>query len=354
MDKRASDILSAIIDEYIRTGEPVGSKALAEKHDFGVSSATIRNTMAALEQEGYLGHPHTSAGRVPTYKGFRYYVENLMNPEPVDPQLINVIDSMLDSNALSDDAIVQNASTALAEITKCATVATNHSSKFSVITKVDVIPTGRRMYVLLMIASNGSIKNKVCRMEYDLTNEQTADFTKFLNEHLSGVNLENMSEEYISNLSAALEGYMLALSPLLHAVFELSEEMMRDNVEVKGEANLLSCPEFPMQEIVNFIEHKAELSGLLDEAFSGINIQFGSEDGTFAISNGAMVSVNYYKDGKPAGTLGVVGPMRLDYRKVIPYVEYLSQKVTTLLSVENSPKAIESDIESKEGNKDDE
>ncbi len=353
MDKRASDILSAIVDEYIRTGEPVGSKALAEKHDFGVSSATIRNTMASLEQEGFLGHPHTSAGRVPTYKGFRYYVENLMNPEPVDPELISRIDSQLDSGAISDDEIVQSASTALAEITKCATVATNHSSKFSVISKVDVIPTGRRVYVLLMITSNGNIKNKVCRMEYDLTNEQMEDFTKFLNEHLSGLNLENMSEEYIDELAAAMSGYMMALSPLLHAVVELSEEIMRDSVEVKGEANLLSCAEFPMQEIVDFIEHKAELSGLLDSAFSGINIKFGNEDGTFAISNGAMVSVSYYKDGKPAGTLGVVGPMRLDYRKVIPYIEYLSKKVTFMISDENFQKAIASCVESEENDKND-
>lgn len=353
MDKRASDILSAVIDEYIRTGEPIGSKVLSEKYDFGVSSATIRNTMAALEQEGYLQHPHTSAGRVPTYKGFRYYVENLMRPEPVDPKLISEIDTMLDSNAMTDEDIVQSASTALAEITKCATVATNHSSKFSVITKVDVIPTGKRMYVLLMITSNGSIKNKVCRMEYDLTNDQMAHFTQFLNDNLSGINLENMSEEFIANLAVALEGYMLAMSPLLHAVVELSEEMMRDNVEVKGEANLLSCGDFPMQEVVEFIQHKSELSTLLDSAFSGINIKFGSEDGTFAISNGAMVSVSYYKDGKQAGTLGVVGPMRLDYRKVIPYVEYLSEKVTRLLSEDNAPKAIVSDTESKEGNKSD-
>lgn len=353
MDKRASDILSAVIDEYIRTGEPIGSKVLSEKYDFGVSSATIRNTMAALEQEGYLQHPHTSAGRVPTYKGFRYYVENLMRPEPVDPKLISEIDTMLDSNSMTDEDIVQSASTALAEITKCATVATNHSSKFSVITKVDVIPTGRRMYVLLMITSNGSIKNKVCRMEYDLTNDQMAHFTQFLNDNLSGINLENMSEEFIANLAVALEGYMLAMSPLLHAVVELSEEMMRDNVEVKGEANLLSCGDFPMQEVVEFIQHKSELSTLLDSAFSGINIKFGSEDGTFAISNGAMVSVSYYKDGKQAGTLGVVGPMRLDYRKVIPYVEYLSEKVTRLLSEDNAPKAIVSDTESKEGNKSD-
>ena len=114
LDSRAAKILAAIIDDYIRTGEPVGSKSLSDRPEIGVSSATIRNTMAALEQEGYLDHPHTSAGRVPTYKGFRYYIENLMSPEPVDPEQISVIDSLIDGDAFTDDAIIQKASTALA------------------------------------------------------------------------------------------------------------------------------------------------------------------------------------------------------------------------------------------------
>ncbi|MCI7691215.1 MAG: heat-inducible transcriptional repressor HrcA [Oscillospiraceae bacterium] len=325
-------ILTAIIDEYIRTGEPVGSKALAETHDLKVSSATIRNTMAALEQEGYLDHPHTSAGRVPTFKGFRYYIDNLMNPEPVAAENISKIDEFFDESSLTDDAIIESASTALAEITKCAAISTNHASKFSVISKVDVIPTGRRMYVLLLITSNGAIKNKVCRMEFDLTDEQMRSFTEFLNEHLRGVNLENMSEEYVEKLVSAMSSYMLSLSPLLHAVYELSAEMMRDSVDVKGEANLLACGEIPAQDVMKFLEQKNLFPEMLDGALSGISVKFGEEEGTFAISNGAVVSANYYKDGKPAGTLGVIGPMRLDYRKVIPYIEYLSKKVTTLLS----------------------
>ena len=332
MDARGMKILTAIIDEYIRTGEPVGSKALAETHDLKVSSATIRNTMAALEQEGYLDHPHTSSGRVPTFKGFRYYIDNLMNPEPVAAENISKIDEFFDESSLTDDAIIESASTALAEITKCAAISTNHASKFSVISKVDVIPTGRRMYVLLLITSNGAIKNKVCRMEFDLTDEQMRSFTEFLNEHLRGVNLENMSEEYVEKLVSAMSSYMLSLSPLLHAVYELSAEMMRDSVDVKGEANLLACGEIPAQDVMKFLEQKNLFPEMLDGALSGISVKFGEEEGTFAISNGAVVSANYYKDGKPAGTLGVIGPMRLDYRKVIPYIEYLSKKVTTLLS----------------------
>lgn len=336
MDSRAAKILAAIVDSYIKTGEPVGSKSLAENPEISVSSATIRNTMAALERDGYLDHPHTSAGRVPTYKGFRYYVENLMSPEPVNPEKISEIDRRLDGT-MSEEAIIESASTALAEITQCAAISTNHVSKFSVITKVDVVPAGKRMYVLLMITSNGMIKNKVCRMEFDLTDEQMSSFAGFLNEHLRGVNLENMSEEYLSGLAAALGGYMMSLAPLMHAVYELAEDMLRDSVEVRGEANLLACRELIPEDVIRFIEQKSELSGLLEDALSGINIRFGAEDGTFAISNSTVISAGYSKDGKPAGALGIIGPMRLDYRKVIPYIEYLSRKVSQLLSEQEEP-----------------
>lgn len=339
MDTRAMKILAAIVDEYIRTGEPVGSKALAEKPDISVSSATIRNTMAALEQEGYLDHPHTSAGRVPTYKGFRFYIDDLMSPLPLEQQDMERIDGILekaaqDTSCPLEEALVQNASAALAEVTKCATFSTNHVSEFSVITKVDVIPTGRRMYVLLMITSTGAIKNRICRMQFDVTDEQMQFFNSFISNNLQGVNLSELTDEYISKLTEALGAYMITLSPLFDALCELSSDLMKDSVEVQGQTNLLECQEFPVMDVMKFLENKNELSALLDSTFSGINIKFGGEEdgGTFAISNSSFVSGTYYKDGKPAGTLGVIGPMRLDYRRIIPYIEYFSSRITRLLS----------------------
>ncbi len=333
-------ILAAIVDEYITTGEPVGSKVLAQKPDINVSSATIRNTMAALEQEGYLDHPHTSAGRVPTFKGYRFYIENLMSPEPVNLDALADFDERILDSAVTADDIIKNASEALAEITKCATFSTNHVSQFSVITKVDVIPTGKRMYVLLLITSNGEVKNRVCRMEFDITHEQMEFFTRFVNSHLQGLNLANMTDEYIESLAEAMGSYMMTLSPLLQAVCEMSGDLMRDSIEVKGESNLLTCQEFPMVDVMRFLEKKNEISAIMDNAFSGINIKFGAEQGTFAISNSTFVSASYYKDGKPAGNLGVIGPMRLDYRKVIPYIEYFSNKVTQLLSADEEERQL--------------
>ena len=162
MEKRALKILETVVDEYIRTGEPVGSKTVQEKLSMKISSATIRNEMAMLEQMGYLEHPHTSAGRVPTFGGYRFYIENFMPEHRLsDEEKLRIDEIFEDIDADTNDRLIEEAGRALSEITKCAIVTANETGKFSVITKVEVIPTGRRMYVLLLVTSGGSIKNRV-------------------------------------------------------------------------------------------------------------------------------------------------------------------------------------------------
>lgn len=332
MEDRALKILETIVDEYIRTGEPIGSKAIQELLDIQISSATIRNEMAALEHLGYLEHPHTSAGRVPTYKGLRLYIEKLASGE-LHEEDKRIIDNMFEnSEELPDEVIIENATRALADFTKCAIISTNESSKFSVISKVEVIPTGRRMYVIIMVTSGGSIKNRVCRLSFDLTEEQMAFFQRFVNENLKGVSLEDVSEEYMKNLSAALGSYVISLSPLLKGLADLSADMMSDKVRIEGEENLIECPELKGTEIAAALRQKDEFTRFFDNTFSGINVLFGKEDDTFVISNSSMISGSFNKDGEKAGSLGVIGPMRLEYKKIIPYIEYFTNKLTKLLS----------------------
>ena len=180
MDSRKLKILQAVVDEYIVTGEPVGSKAIM-KH-VKASSATIRNEMAELEKQGYLEQPHTSAGRVPTYSGYRMYVDTLMERDPLTDEEKRRLDGMLDEDAATEEELVNSASLALSQLTQCASVVASSAPKFSLISKVEVIPTGKRMYVILMITSNGKIKNKVCRLEFDLTNEQLEFFDNYMQE----------------------------------------------------------------------------------------------------------------------------------------------------------------------------
>ena len=332
VDERKLKILAAVVDEYVRTGEPVGSKAISKLDDINVSAATIRNDMAALEQLGYLEQPHTSAGRVPTFKGYRLYIDELMTAPTLSDEEKSRLDSMLGDKDTPEELLVQNAAAALTELTQCAAVATNSVPRFSVISKVEVIPTGKRLYVVLLITSNGSIKNKACRLEFDLNHEQLDFFTHYIEENLNGVSVDELSEEMFDKMVAAVSAYMVSLSPLVRSICELSEDLRQQELTLSGSEKLLSCDELDKMEVVRFIEHKNRLAEFLEDTFSGIQVKFGSENDTFAIGNSSLIVSKYRKDGKEAGSLGVIGPMRVDYKKIIPYVEYLTQKISYLMS----------------------
>ena len=332
MDDRKLKILAAVVDEYVRTGEPVGSKAISKLENINVSAATIRHDMAALEQLGYLEQPHTSAGRVPTFMGYRLYIDELMTLPELSDDEKSRLDEMLGGEDTPEELLVQNAAAALTEITQCAAVITNSAPRFSVISKVEVIPTGKRLYVILLITSNGSIKNKACRLEFDLNHEQLDFFTHYIEENLNGVSVDELSEEMFDKMVAAVSAYMVSLSPLVKGLCELSEDLRQQELTVSGGEKLLSCDELDKMEVVRFIEHKNGLTEILEDAFSGIQVKFGSENNSFAIGNSSLIVSKYRKGGREAGSLGVIGPMRVDYKKIIPYVDYLTQKISYLMS----------------------
>ena len=306
MDDRKLKILSAVVNEYIVTGEPVGSKAIMAH--VKASSATIRNEMAELEKQGYLEQPHTSAGRIPTYKGYRLYVDQLMEQNQLTANEKKMLDSMIPQEYVTEEDLVNKASMALADLTKCAAVVANATPKFSLISKVEVIPTGKRMYVILMITSNGSIKNKVCRLEFDLSQDQLEFFDNFVKENLNGVPIDSLSDAYLEKLT------------------EMS------SVSIKGQSNLLTCKDFNQNEIISFLDNQKELKGFIDETFSGLHVMFSPERDGFVIHNSSIITAPFSKDGKTAGALGLIGPMRLDYAKFIPYLEYFTGKISEMIS----------------------
>mgnify|MGYP002069150223 CR=1 FL=1 len=330
LDDRKLMVLSAVVDEYIKSGEPVGSKTIITNSEINVSSATIRNDMSALEKMGFLEQPHTSAGRVPTYLGYRLYIEKLMHPQLLTDEQKTQIDQMLQGTTAQ--SILENAVEVLSDATQLAVINANNLLHFSVITKVEVIPAGRKLYALLMITSTGSIKNKICRLEFDLNHEQIQYFADFINKNLQGVNVEALTPAKLQNLAVALGSYMIALSPLLYAVYELGEEFVKNNIQVSGEQKLLAKENLNSLEIVRFLNEKRELSNLLFNAFSGIQVLFGKENDTFTIENSSMILTPYQFGGEQGGSLGVIGPLRLDYAKVIPYMQYFSESVTKLLA----------------------
>lgn len=333
VDARKRRILSAVVDLYIRTGEPVGSKTISQLPDIHVSAATVRNDMAVLEELGYLEQPHTSAGRVPTFNGYRMYIEEISAEGTPPQEERDRLDEMLgDESQLTEDLILQSATTALSQITKCATVVSNFAPKYSVISKVDVIPTGKRMYVVLLITSDGKIKNRACRLQFDLTHEHMDFFKHFMEENLEGVSVSDLSEEKLEQMITAMGTYMMTLSPLVQGICEMSKDLQQNELYMTGEQNLFSCDDLDKAEVAKFMMHKQELSGLLDDSFQGIKVMFGEEGNDFVIGNSSMIVSKYQKGDHTAGSLGVIGPMRLNYAKVIPYIEYFTEKISHLIS----------------------
>lgn len=334
MDDRKLKILSAVVDEYVLTGEPVGSKTIAKLPHINVSAATVRNDMAVLEQLGYLEQPHTSAGRIPTFSGYRRYIDLLMTKQNALPaEERERLDQILDGyDHLTEELLIQSAGTALAELTKCAAVVANEAPKFSVISKVEVIPTGKRLYVILLITSSGSIKNKACRLEFDLSHEQLDFFAQYIEENLQGLSVSDLSEDRLDQLIAALGTYMVTLSPLVQGLAEMTKDLVRNDVTVSGAKNLLACAELDKMDVIQFMEQHDVVRSILDDTFSGIQVVFSEENDDFVIGNSSMIVSKYQKGDKTVGSLGVIGPMRLDYAKIIPYIEYFSKKITDLIS----------------------
>lgn len=330
IDERKMQVLSAVVDEYIKTGEPVGSKVVLQQLSMKVSSATVRNDMAALEQAGFLEQPHTSAGRVPTYLGYRFYIENLMAVTPLSNEEKKLIDEKLRNNDYTADSIVENAVNVLSELTELTVVSKNTLPQFSMITHVEIIPAGRRLYALLIITSGGTIKNKICRIEFDITNEQLDYFGEFISENLTGLNLEQLTPQMLENLATALGGYMMTLSPLLNALYSLSEEMTQVDIHLQGEQKLITSGA-NANEVVDFIAKKNELDLLLSSAFDGISVVFGKENDSFTITNSSMILSPYSLNNETLGSLGVIGPIRLDYSKVFSHIDYVTKVMTDLL-----------------------
>lgn len=349
LDERKNLVLSCVVDEYIKTGEPVASNLVLSRLGIKVSSATVRNDMAALEQLGYLEQPHTSAGRIPTYMGYRYYIDNIMMPKPLTAKEKAFIDSMMGDGDGTAQRVVDNAVTVLSELTQLAAVSKLVTPVFSVISKVDVIPIGRRLYVLLMITSSGAIKNKVCRMEIELSYEQIEFFEKLINDNITGIEVEKLNPAVIQSLAVALGNYMMLLSPLLNALYELTQEAADANVNLKGEDKLVESGVKP-DDALALLMHKKELDSLLSSAFDGISVVFGKEKDSFTVTNSSLILSPYKVNEKQVGTLGVIGPIRIDYAKIIPHIQYITESMAKMLDSEaDENKTIDNGKEERSG-----
>ena len=335
LSERKEKILAAIVEHFIATGEPVGSKTLLEKSDLNVSSATVRNEMAELASMGYIEQPHTSAGRVPSQMGYRYYVDNLMNQYDLPVQEKRLIESKIRNANGEPQQILEQAGQVLAEITNCATVSTTPYDEHAVIRRVEIVPIGTRTAMMVMLSSSGILKSKVCRTDVEITVDIIETFYNIVNQHFIGKSADEVSIAMIQTLVLSLGAKSLAMSPLLVTLSDLAQMIEDTQMLLKGQSNLLNYRDYPnVYELMEFLHHDKSLTSVFSshKTEGTPNILIGKENKFRELQDSSLIYSNYNIGGKESGTIGLIGPTRIDYARLIPSIKYLTEIVGKIIS----------------------
>ncbi len=333
LTKRKQNILASIVNGYIRTGEPVGSKSIAEAA--GVSSATVRNEMAELTELGLLEQPHTSAGRIPSQSGLREYVDNLMPKETLPESERLALDAMLAKSAFDPEKLLSGAGRTLAAATRYLSIATTPSGAKAKIKAVQFVQTSRRTAMLILISSAGTMKTKVFHCDFDLSSEIMRIFFRVLNERVTGRDVTEINRAFIQSLAVSFNDLAILMSPALLALLEVAQDTMRTEVNLSGQMNLLFYPELGpggARRIMDFVERHEAVTALLAGRPGRTQIRIGRESGCNALSNTSVVSARYSVGGTDAGALAVIGPMRMNYARTAAQTAYVAERVGTMLT----------------------
>ncbi len=335
-DERKLEVLRAIVEDYVATGEPVGSKVLVERHKLGVSSATVRNDMAALEDEGYISAPHTSAGRIPTDKGYRLFVDRLSQVKPLSPPERRAIQTFLDG-AVDLEDVMGRTVRLLAHVTRQVALVQYPILNRSSVRHVELVPIGLTRLLLVLITDTGRVEQRMIELAVGDHEAILAELRSRLNTLISGKRLSDVPslvDSFVDAFPPADHGLVEAvLATLLETVVERPEE----RVVLGGTANLTRArDEFPLtlQPVLEALEEQVVLLQLLGEAGApdSINVLIGAENTVESLAGASVVSVGYGRGDEAFAQIGVLGPTRMDYPATMGALSAVARYVGRALS----------------------
>jgi len=323
---------------HIREGQPIASKNLQGESGLSVSPATVRNIMAELEDLGYLVSPHTSAGRIPTAQGYRFFVDSLLQVGPVEQGAVSALNAALDPNR-STSELVQSASNLLAQITYQTGIVTVPKPASSQLRQIEFLPlSGDRVLVILVI-NEREVQNRIIQMQRPMNEEQLKAAADLINQRYAGADLSQVKTQIVREMAEArsrIDAYLEAALELASAAIDTQEQS--ENVMVTGEASLLNqaSPEDmqKLRELFDAFERKRDLLELLERCSraDGIQIFIGEEAGFDVFGDFSVITAPYAQGSQSLGVLGVIGPTRMAYERVIPIVDVTARMLSAALS----------------------
>ncbi|MEN8905893.1 MAG: heat-inducible transcriptional repressor HrcA [Clostridiales bacterium] len=333
LDDRKKKILRAIIDDYIQSAEPIGSRSITKKHELGFSSATIRNEMADLEDMGYLDQPYTSAGRVPSDKGYRFYVDELIKLKGLSKQEIESIKMAMNIKINELNQIIKQASKLMSEITNYTSLATTPQMKKTIIKAIQLVPIDKGKALLILVTNVGFVRNSLIRVKESIEADYLIKISNILNSRLSGITIEEVNIILIKEIEREIGREKDILSVVLDELVDCIRHIENTEVYLEGTTNIFKFPEYKnvlkAQEFLSILEEKKIVNSLMryDKDSKILNVQIGNENEIKIIKGCSLVTATYSFGDMVIGSIGIIGPTRMEYGKVISTVEYIRKKI---------------------------
>ena len=336
LNERKKKILQIIIEDYISSAEPVGSRTIARKYDLGLSPATIRNEMSDLELLGYLEQPHTSAGRIPSAQAYRFYVDALIEPGTLTDNDMALIDGWYNERRRNIDDIFQSTAKILSRMTQNVSMVLTNQQTIANFCYLKFVPLDSQHAILCIVADDGSIDTNVVDIPLGMSSEEMDYLAGKMSKLLEDRNLSDISVEILQNVHTDVVEDKLIFSSLLQAVRKMTGRRQEQKVFLGGTKQLLNQPEFRdverVRNLLGILEEEKVLKDLLQGGEdSGLKVTIGSENKFTGIQDCSMVQATYRLNGQIVGTMAVLGPTRMEYGKVISVMDYLHKYLKTIL-----------------------
>jgi len=339
--EREQHILKLLVDHYISEGQPVGSRTLSRMPGIDISAASVRNVMGDLEEMGLLKSPHTSAGRIPTSKAWRVFVDTLLEVRQPDEKTINDFRSVLDPK-LSEQHLVQAASNYLSGFTRMAGMVTVPKHEGKALQQVEFLPLSERRVLAILIMSDNEVQNRIIRVDRDYSKDELEKYSRQLNAEYLGKSLQQVRDSVREELQSSRDKMSHSMQFMIDVAGEVFADDPNDDdgadMIVAGETNLMSHTDLhnmdKLKDLFDAFHNKRDMYHLLEQCLSadGVQIFIGRESGYDALGECSLVTAPYATDGKVLGVLGVVGPKRMEYDKVIPAVDVASKLLSAALN----------------------
>jgi len=329
-------ILQVIVDDFIRSAQPVGSRSLSKKGEISFSSATIRNEMADLEELGYIEKTHTSSGRVPSEKGYRYYVDHLLSPQVLNPKDISIIQSIFAEKIFEFETIIQKAAKILSELTNYTSIVLGPAVSINKLKKIQIIPLNKETAVAIFVTDTGHVENRTFSVPASIDASDIEKTVNILNERLSGVPLEELDNKIYKEVATLLRQHIHNYDFMLHTIADSFKMPVTEKLFFGGKTNMLSQPEFhdfaKIRNLLMMIDQDEWIYNLIRKDSAGIHVKIGRENKISAMEDCSLITATYSVGSANLGTIAILGPTRMEYSRVISLLKFLSRDLTTVLT----------------------